>query len=149
MTLFLWLVWCNVLNIIECIWLKHCQICPKWKKALFCLSRLVLCFSDLQGKDKKKKKRNINDLFKKQKASKRLRGSCPTAYMFNDAHQNLAFHYLNIKLELHEHPPWLLRIMFKHATKYRWVDSKWRPQRQCQGTTFHVLPLGNWYSLYI
>lgn len=87
--------------------------------------------------------------FKRQKASKWLWASCPTAYMFNDAHQNLAFHYLNIKLELHEHSSWLLRIMFKHATKHCRVASKSGPWRQCQETTFHVLPFGNWYCLYI
>lgn len=66
---------------------------------------------------------DINDLFCEAKASKWLWASSPSVYMFNDAYQNLAFHYLNIKLELHEHSPWLLRIMLKHATKHRRVDS--------------------------
>lgn len=121
--------------------IKKLSDMPKMKKALFCLSRLGFQIRGGWG--------DINDLFQEAKASKWLWASCPTAYMFNDAHQNLAFHYLNIKLELHEHSPWLLRIMFKHATKHRRVDSKRRPQRQCQGTTFHVLPLGNWYRFYI
>lgn len=71
----------------------------KIKKALFCLSQLVLFFQ-ISGK----KKEDIDDLFQKVKASKWLLASCPFAYKFNDAHQNFAFHYLNIKLELYEHP---------------------------------------------
>lgn len=52
----------------------------------------------------KEEKEDIDDLFQEAKTSKWLLASCPFAYKFNDAHQNVAFHDLNIKLELHEHP---------------------------------------------
>lgn len=65
---------------------------------LFCF--FFVCFFRQEGE-----KKGYYDQTCEAKASKRLWAWCPKVYMFNDAHQNFAFHYLNIKLELHEHSP--------------------------------------------
>lgn len=118
--------WCSVWN-SKIHLIEKLSDTPKIRKILFCLSYFIYLFFLIFQIGGKRARGVINDLIQEEKASKWLWASCPTAYMFNDAHQNFAFHYLNIKLELHEHSHWLLRIMFKHVTKHRWVDSKWRP----------------------
>lgn len=67
--------WCAVFNQMHFI---------RFKSSKYALSRLVLCSSG----NKKKKSEYINDMFEETMASKWLWASCPSAYMFNDAHQN-------------------------------------------------------------
>lgn len=118
------------------------------KKKSFILFAII-SFSYLRLK-KRKKKLNINDLFQESKASKWLLGSCPTAYMFNDAHQSLACHYLNIKSELHEQPPpdYLQKCLNTLQSAVEWIPNVGLRGRAREQTS-HVLPTGNRHGLYI
>lgn len=66
--------WCAVFNQMHFI---------RFKSSKYALSWLVLC-----SLGNKKKSEYINDLFEETMASKWLWASCPSDYMFNDAHQN-------------------------------------------------------------